>query len=154
MILCARAPRAAINIRGRKQMPGYGDPPRESQFPKGKSGNSRGRPKGRRNFATELRLELQEKVVSDGLKISKQRAIVKTIVSAALDGNLQAAMALLSLSIRVFGIDSADEAHPPLKSEDEELLRAHIEREVQRRLKSIESRPISNKLEDASDERD
>jgi hypothetical protein len=41
---------------------GYGDPPRHSQFKKGKSGNPGGRPKGSRSFASALRAEGDELV--------------------------------------------------------------------------------------------
>ena len=39
---------------------GYGKPPRHSQFKKGQSGNSKGRPKGSRNFSTDLKETLEK----------------------------------------------------------------------------------------------
>ena len=41
---------------------GYGKPPKRSQFKKGKSGNPKGRPAGKKNFATYLDTMLKSKV--------------------------------------------------------------------------------------------
>jgi Family of unknown function (DUF5681) len=41
---------------------GYGSPPKRTQFKPGQSGNPSGRPKGIRNFRTELLDELAESI--------------------------------------------------------------------------------------------
>jgi Family of unknown function (DUF5681) len=60
---------------------GYKCPPRDHQFRPGQSGNPGGRPKGARNFKTELREELSELVtIREGkrdVQVSKQRALIK-----------------------------------------------------------------------------
>ena len=80
---------------------GYGKPPKSTQFKKGASGNPKGRPKGAKNFATELSEELTEKisVKENGKKknISKQRAMIKAMLTRALQGHPQAANVLFSL---------------------------------------------------------
>src|ERR1700730_13882463 len=64
---------------------GYGKPPARTRFRKGQSGNPKGRRNGAKNLKTDLTEELQESVmVREGersTKISKQRAIVKTLVN-------------------------------------------------------------------------
>ena len=45
---------------GRDHDAGYGKPPRHSRFKKGQSGNPKGRPRGSRNFSTDLKATLEE----------------------------------------------------------------------------------------------
>jgi hypothetical protein len=73
---------------------GYGKPPKETRFTKGLSGNPKGRPKGTRNFKTDLEEELHEQVrITEGGKseeVSKQRAIMKRTFEKALMGDMRA----------------------------------------------------------------
>jgi hypothetical protein len=93
---------------------GYKHPPRAHQFRPGQSGNPTGRPKGARNFKSELREELSELVtIRDGereIQVSKQRALIKTLVAAAIKGNQRAAATLLAICVRVLADAEDDEA--------------------------------------------
>ena len=89
---------------------GYGRPPKEHQFKPGRSGNPSGRPKGVRNFRSDLRDELAELVsIKDGnktIEVTRQRAVIKALVSAALDGDLRAANTVLNLCSRALASDN------------------------------------------------
>lgn len=86
---------------------GYGRPPIESRFRKGQSGNPKGRPRGSKNLKTDLREELQQKIlVREGdrsIRISKQRALVKTLMAKTLKGDGRAAAILINLIFRNAG---------------------------------------------------
>lgn len=73
------------------EKPGYGNPPKGSQFAKGKSGNPKGRPKGSKNFATTLNKELNVRVpiTENGTRktVSKQEAIAKQLVNKSAGGD-------------------------------------------------------------------
>src|ERR1700736_7042413 len=93
---------------------GYKCPPWEHQFRPGQSGNPSGRPKGARNFKMELREELSELVtVRDGdreIEVSKQRALIKSLVAAAIEGNQRAAASVLAMCVRMLADAEEDEA--------------------------------------------
>jgi len=84
---------------------GYGKPPKSKQFKPGKSGNPRGRPKVRNKLETDLAAELSEKITvrEDGQarRVSKQRALIKSLMAKALGGDVRASAALLALYARV-----------------------------------------------------
>ena len=81
---------------------GYQKPPKHSQFKPGSSGNPKGRPKGTKNLKTELNEELLEKIqIKEGgtfKKVSKQRAVLKSLMAKAVQGDTKAAMIILNMT--------------------------------------------------------
>jgi Family of unknown function (DUF5681) len=109
---------------------GYKHPPRANQFRPGQSGNPSGRPKGVRNFRSELREELSEVVtVRDGereIQVSKQRALIKALVAAAIEGNQRAAASVLAICVRMLADAEDDEAIE--RAEDADIVEAFTKR--------------------------
>ena len=81
---------------------GYKRPPQHSRFKVGQSGNPRGRPKGSRNFATDVKRTLKAgvKVSKEGKakRISTQEAALMRLRERALAGEVRALDRLLSLA--------------------------------------------------------
>ena len=104
---------------------GYGKPPRHGRFAKGQSGNPRGRPKGTKNLKTDLSEELRERVlVREGgstSHLSKQRALVKSLVTEAIQGDQRAASTVLNMMLRLLDDDEAPVAGESLGKEDQEV---------------------------------
>jgi len=90
---------------------GYGRPPKQHQFKAGQSGNPSGRPKGVRSFKSDLRDELTELVsIKDGnktIELTRQRAVIRAIVRAAVEGDLRAANTVLNLCSQALGSEAA-----------------------------------------------
>ena len=105
---------------------GYGKPPKNSQFKPGQSGNPKGRPKGTKNLRTDLSEELAEKIaVTEGgqqLVISKQRAMLKSLMAKSIKGETAAARALINLIVGLEMVDVKDKQSEPLGSDDLEIL--------------------------------
>lgn len=102
---------------------GYGRPPKHTRFKPGHSGNPKGRPKGTINLKTDLVEELSERIsVSEGgkpKKLSKQRALLKSLVAKAITkGDARAANILINLIVRVLEV-SAEEREGDLISDDD-----------------------------------
>ena len=80
---------------------GYRKPPVHSRFPKGKSGNPRGRPRGSTNYLNVLRRVLGQKVtvVEDGKRrsIPKIEAAMTQLLNKAAQGDTQAFQATLKV---------------------------------------------------------
>src|SRR6266446_1037282 len=102
---------------------GYRKPPKTTRFKAGKSGNPRGRPKGSTNLATDLSAELSEQItVREGgqaRRVTKQRALIKSLTAQALQGDVRATTALLALYARVISEPAEAEINP---IEEDELL--------------------------------
>jgi hypothetical protein len=106
---------------------GYGKPPVHSRFQKGRSGNPKGRPKGTRNLKTDLLEELSEPIlIREGerqVRTTKQRALVKSLIAKALKGDMRAMATLITLSVRLFGMEEiTDDASAPLSVQEQEQL--------------------------------
>jgi len=82
---------------------GYKKPPKNTQFQPGESGNPKGRPKGVKNLASDLAEELEQFVVvhegSQTLKVTKQRAMLKSLFAKAMKGDVRATSALITLIV-------------------------------------------------------
>lgn len=105
---------------------GYGKPPKSTQFKPGQSGNSKGRPKGSKNFVTDFQEELNEKVpVRENGKIkklTKQRAILKAQVSKAMAGDARAAQIVVNMMSQYFEAETQEPDNLPPGPSDEEIL--------------------------------
>ena len=112
---------------------GYKHPPTHTRFQPGQSGNRKGRPKGAKNFKTDLQEELNERiVVNEGgriKKLSKQRAFLKTLLAKALKGDARSANTLVGVLTRTTDLSAGDPpATAPLSEQDDELFEALIKR--------------------------
>jgi hypothetical protein len=119
---------------------GFGKPPVHSRFRKGCSGNAKGRPKGTKNLRTDLTEVLQERItVTEGdrkVRMSKQRAIVKTLIAKTLKGDSRSATTLLTTIFRVLDFaDMATDVEQPLDANEQELM-AVIDARRQRKAES------------------
>jgi hypothetical protein len=105
---------------------GYGKPPHHSQFRKGQSGNPKGRPKGRRNFATALRLALDETVtVSERGKttrIKKLDCALRQQANKAAAGDVKALTLIAQLIREWLGEEPYQEPLTIVISEDDSKL--------------------------------
>ena len=112
---------------GRDQDAGYGKPPRHSRFKKGQSGNPKGRPRGSRNFSTDLKETLEKLIrITDHGKprtVSTQLAALMRLREQALGGDARALDRLLEYA-RHYNDDEMAEAAAGLSATDAEILEA------------------------------
>jgi hypothetical protein len=117
---------------------GYGHPPTQTRFQKGRSGNPHGRPKGAPNLATALARTLKEPVVitEQGRKktITKLEAAVKQLVNKAASGEGRAIAQLFALvQVVESQVDAQDPAAQSLPEADQQVM-ARILRRLTRQV--------------------
>jgi len=80
---------------------GYGKPPKATRFKPGQSGNPRGRPKGARGVAKVLEEALSEEILvtvgGQQLQKTKREALILSLVTKAIKGDMRAAAQTLRL---------------------------------------------------------
>jgi hypothetical protein len=112
---------------------GYRKPPKHTQFKPGQSGNPRGRMSVFGNFEADLLDELATEISvrENGIerKVSKQRAIITTLVTAAISGNMRACGALLSILARALPSRTENDPEPASEVNDQELLKSFDRRQ-------------------------
>lgn len=119
---------------------GYRKPPGHTRFKKGQSGNPKGRRKGTQNLATDLAEELGERIrVREGdreLSVSKQRAMVKTLVSRALKGDPRSISVLIGLAAKnIASPDGSEQKVQEASRAEKEIIETLLERYVVARAK-------------------
>lgn len=92
---------------------GYGRPPIATRFPKGRSGNPKGRPKGRKNIGTIFNEILHKKVeVREGNHVrilSKIAAAIEVNMNKALKGDPRAFAKQIEVAEKLGSFDFAPE---------------------------------------------
>lgn len=106
---------------------GYCRPPVSTRFQPGQSGNRRGRAKGKRNLATDLREALaQEVTVTEGgktRKMSKGQLMLVRTLNEAVKGDIRAFGSLIKVIIQLGMLEPERIApRPDLNPEDAAIL--------------------------------
>src|ERR1700719_4334452 len=111
---------------------GYKRPPVHSRFQKGQSGNPRGRQKGVRNFAADVKGSLEIPVTLNDRgkvkRVSTQKALILRLREKALKDSLRALETYLGLA-KVHNNDGAGECtgSEQMAPEDQAILEAFVE---------------------------
>jgi hypothetical protein len=110
---------------------GYGKPPKRTRFRPGQSGNPKGRPKGVRNFSTDVQRALRRRV---RINLGGRTRIVthQEFLLMALHEQVQKARDPRAIKLDLelasrFNNDDALESHDQVEADDHEILRAFLE---------------------------
>ena len=120
---------------------GYKCPPKATQFKPGTSGNPRGRPKKPRDLEDDL-IEMLSKNITvreDGKlrKISRQKAILRKLLSQALQGDAKALSSILSMRMKFDATREAPEQRAEEISDSDEVI---LDDYVRRRLEDMKAK--------------
>ena len=126
---------------------GYEKPPVGTRFKRGVSGNPKGRPKGTKNLKTDLQEELQEQIiVHEGNKekqLSKQRALLKSMMARAMKGDTRAANLILNMVYRLLE-EEPDEGGEDLTADELAILESFKGDVLRRAREKTPGKPRAN----------
>ena len=110
---------------------GKGKPPKATRFKPGQSGNPKGRPKSRKNFATEVEeiLSAPVSVTENGCTrvVTSRKATLLRLRKKALEGDGRAMDRFLELSIAHAADESAAASERKLSAAEDEVLARYVE---------------------------
>lgn len=113
----------------KKEVVGYGSPPKSKQFKKGQSGNKRGRPKGSRNLPNVVESAFNEQVIvnENGRRktVTKLEAVFKQLINKAAAGDARATQQVMTV------LKTLDE---PSESASSTTVREEADRQVVRQI--------------------
>ena len=110
---------------------GKGRPPRATQFKPGVSGNPSGRPKKPPTFRADFLAELSAPidVVENGKRhrLTKQKAMIRSLLAAAIDGDARALPVVLAC-VKLLGLASDDPKNSDeIEADDLEILKNYLD---------------------------
>ena len=117
---------------GKNYEVGYGKPPKRTQFPKGSSGNPKGRPKGDKNLFTIVQRAVRERVTvkTQGrtIRMSKLEACMHQLANKAASGDLKAIREFLYWSQVFAGFDKDSELMSTFSENDKPVIESILSR--------------------------
>ncbi len=137
---------------------GYGKPPKATRFKKGQSGNPKGRPRGSRNFSTDVKATLDQpvqlKIRGRNKTVATQQAALLRLREKALSGDGRALDRLLELARTYNEEDLSDATTVVLPSEDQAILDGYVERQLRRQKPTMtdQGEPSESNHEAADDD--
>ncbi len=109
---------------------GKGKPPKATRFKPGQSGNPKGRPKGRKNFATEIKevLKAPVPVTENGCtrKVTSTKATLMRLRKKALEGDGRSIDRLLELAHAQQAEEAAVEGERKLSAVEDEIFARYV----------------------------
>jgi hypothetical protein len=113
--------------RSHRFKPGQsGNPPRSHRFKPGQTGNPRGRPRGTRNLWTDLTQLLKKRIPvrEDGetRHISRQEAILLSLYSKAVRGDVRAIMSILTMLMKLEPATASKPNQDEVSQRDQEII--------------------------------
>lgn len=111
---------------------GYKRPPVTSRWQKGQSGNPTGRKRGTPNVRTDLLPELAEVIqINEGgtaRRITKQRALLKSLAARGIKGDARAANLILNLIVRLLDPEEQPSTQIAVSADDEAIIKTFLHR--------------------------